>query len=492
MASRLGEKARKKKMAEEAAAQEGSVRRRAAVREQVEARPKKVSKKFKPAQDDIAESAPVSLSDAIKQTLNTGTTYNQKKPRRSLLDPPTDPQLPAGVGSATTYNPGTDTTKTQLITPDDVATSLTEQPPKPPITVSNPRESVPAAPTTFTDLPNVPMIQKFEYVYDPITKTRTKQMVSKPASLSAQQEQQIENAVKERVLKLSTETQEQYETRLARVISQDKDFALKGISVADRQKAISDEAAKFRAQEAKYTMTEEQRLETVRLREERAKLVESLGLDPNRKYSGSYLAEIEKRQNDPFTPVIEGLTWFADNVVANVIPLAGPLGGILAQAYKNFAPPTSKFYTEADFDDKVVNFLVSNVEDKAKDLLMGQLKGTVGFAKNLAKGYRRVDLKGGEGLAGAATGRLALQESATRIPGGRTFTEGVGNIRGPQAIGTRADFGDTRIGPLPATRAPQAPQRLQAQRTDVLISPRAARGAIARPARGTARPVARQ
>lgn len=45
MASRLGEKARKKRMDEEQAAIEGSVRRRAAVREQIEAKPRKGVKK---------------------------------------------------------------------------------------------------------------------------------------------------------------------------------------------------------------------------------------------------------------------------------------------------------------------------------------------------------------------------------------------------------------------------------------------------------------
>ena len=476
---------------EEQAAQEASVRRRAAVREQVQAQPKKGTKKYKPAQDDIAESAPVSLSDSIKQSLNTGTTYNQTKPRTSLLDPPKEPKLPDGVGSATTYNPSTEIANTQIITPNNVVNSLTEQPQTAPITVSIPRQEVPPAPTTFTDLPNVPMIQEYKYVYDEATKKRTKQLVSRPASLSAQQEQQIEQAVKERVVKLSNETKEQYEARVARVIAQDKDFALKGTSVADRQKAISDEAAKFNAEAAKYTMTEEQRLESVRAMKERAELVEKLGLDPNRKYSGSYLAEIEKRQNDPFTPVVEGLTWFADNVMTEVIPLAGPLGAIMAQAYKNFAPPTSKFYTQADFDDKIVNFLTSNVQDKAQDVLMGQLKNTLKFGKNLAKGYRRVDLEAG-GLAGAITRGSSVQQGTSKIIGGNQYSNVAGNIRGPQAVGARADFGDAKIGPLPATRAPQAPQRLQAQRSDVLISPRAARGAIARPARGVARPVARQ
>ena len=334
------------------------------------------------------------------------------------------------------------------------------------------------------------MIQEYKYVYDPVTKTRTKQLVSKPASLSAQQEQQIEKAVKERVPKLSSESQEQYETRLARVIAQDKDFALKGTTVADRQKAIAEEAAKFNAEAAKYTMTEEQRLESVKAMKDRAELIEKLGLDPNRKYSGSYLAEIEKRQNDPFTPVLEGLTSVADTVLSEVLPLAGPLGGVMAQAYKAFAPPTSKFYTESNFDDKVVSFLTSNVQDKAQDVLMGQLKNTLKFGTNLAKGYRRVDLEGG-GLAGAVTGGTSAQHATSKILGGNQYSQAAGNIRGAQAIGTKADFGTARVGPLPSDSVPQAPQRLVAPRTDVLVSPRGARGPIARPVRNVARPVAR-
>ena len=490
MASRLGEKSRKKKMEEEAklaASAEASVRRRQAVREQVEAKPKKVAKKFEKKADtipDVAESAPVSLSDSIKQTLYTGSTAKQSTPKPSVLDPPKQPEIPAGVATATTYNPDTQTTQTVVKPAETIKTDIVSavpsipQTPAKPITVSNPRETVPTAPITSV-LPDVPMIQEYKYVYDPITKTRTKQLVSRPATLSAAQEQQIQQAVKDRVPKLSSESQEQYETRLARAIEQDKAFALKGVSVEERQKALQQESQQRLAEQAKYTMTEEQRQETVQAMKDRAELVDKLGLDPNRKYSGSYLAEIEKRQNDPFKPVLEGLTWVADNVVTNVIPLAGPLGGVLAQAYKNFAPPTSKFYQDANFDDKVVNFLVSNVEDKAKDLLMGQLKNTLGFAKSIGQGYRRVDLEGG-GLVGAATRGNALQNASSKIFGGRQYSDVAGNIRTPSTIGTRAELPTGKIGPLAPVVSPQAPKALAAQRTDVLISPRAARG-VARP-----------
>lgn len=496
-----------------AATAEASVRRRVAVREQIEANPKKTkSKRFEPKVDtaDIVESAPVSLSDTIKQTLYTGSTAKQSTPRTSVLDPPKEPVVPAGVATATTYNPETERTST-VVKPaetvkDDIvsfapaapaapampttpAAPVTPVAPVNSITVSNPRETVPVAPITSV-LPDVPMIQEYKYVYDPLTKTRTKQLVSKPATLSAAQEQQIQQAVKDRLPKLSSESKEQYETRVAKVIAQDKDFALKGIPVADRQKAIADEAAKHVAEQSKYTMTEQQRQETVQAMKEREELVAKLGLDPNRKYTGSYLAEIEKRQNDPFKPVLEGLTTIADTVLSEVVPLAGPLGGIMAQAYKAFAPPTSKYYQESNFDDKIVNFLASNVQDKAQDLLMGQLKNVAGFAKSAAQGYRRVDLEGG-GLTGAVTGSSALQNAGSKIFGGNQYSDAAGNIRAASNIGVKAELPTAKVGPLAPSTAPQAPQRLVAPRTDVLISPRAVRGPIARPVRGVARPMAR-
>jgi hypothetical protein len=476
MASRLGEKARKRKMTEEEqAAQEGSVRRREAVREQVQAKPKVAKERKKPiSTENVAESAPVSLSDTLKESLNKGSTYSEPTPRTSVLDPPKEVKLPESIAANTTYNPETGQAKTEVRTGNDVGRDIVGIPSTTP-TATIPRETVPPAPATAT-LPDVPMIQKYEYVYDPITKTRTKKLVSKPATVSAAQAQQVEQAAKNSVVKLSTESQEQYETRLANVIDQNKKLALGGITSQQRSEAIATNAANINEANKKAI-------------EDQAKTEKAYFDDPWVKERLAKKAAFE-RENEIFNPILNGLTWVADNVASEVMPLAGPLGGIMAQAYKAFAPPTSKFYENNNFDDKVVNFLASNVQDKAQDLLLGQLKNTAKFAGNLAKGYRRVDTKGG-GLAGGLTGNLSVQEAGSKITGGNMYTPGVGNIRGNIGASARADFGDVRVGPLPATRPAQAPQRLVAPRTDVLLSPRGARGPIARPVRGVARPVAR-
>jgi hypothetical protein len=472
MASRIAEQARKKKLTEQAAA-EGSVLRRKAVREQVSApRGSRIAANAAPA-DDVAESAPVSppqptnLSDALKQTLFQGSTAGLKNAQSSVLDPPREPIIPSSIASATTYNPETERHSVEVKSNETVHSNITGALPQAPVVASNPREEVPPAPITSV-LPDVPMIQKYEYVYDPITKTRTKQLVSKPATISAAQAQQIEQAVKDRLVKLSSETQEQYEVRLARVIAQDKDFALKGVSVADRQKAISDEAAKHVADLAKFTMSEDERVRTQAAMKERQELIEKLGLDPNVKYSQSYLDAIKARQEDPFTPIVQGLTDVADVVVGHILPLAGPLGGVVAQAYKSFAPPTSKFYTDQEFGNKVVDFLVDNVQDKAKDLAMGQLKSVVGAAGNIAKGYRIVGKETGSTVGDKLAGSFARQADTTQMVGGRSFPAG-SNIRGTLPVPSPSG---PAIGGLPRVRDAPVPRAFNVQRNDVILSPR--------------------
>jgi hypothetical protein len=411
MASRLGEKARKKKLEETAAIADASVRRREAVQQQLAPTPAPVRQK--------------KLSDSIKETLNQPLSAPSSTPRTSVLDPPPEPKLPETVSAITTYNPQTQRHAVEVKTPEDIRKDIIDVTPSPTKTLSTRQESVTPTPAVAA-MPTVPTVQRYEYVYNPETKTRTRQLVTVPAPTTSE----------------------------------------------ERKTAIAEQAAKIVGEREKISLTEAERLETQKAMQDRREYVEKLGLDPSRKYTASYLQEIEKRQKDPFKPVLEGLTFVADEVITNVLPiLGGAAGAVVSQAYKNFAPPTSKFYQDVNFEDKVVNFLADNAQDKAKDLLMGQLKGIGSAAKTAAQGYRRV----GTGRTSALSDRLVnVQEASTKIPGGTQFTAGVGNIRGAAAMGTKPDFGSASVGPL-AKGAVPVPK--------ALVSPRQARGVV--------RPVAR-
>jgi len=406
MASRLAEKARRKKLEEITGGIDASVRRREAVREQLAPTTAPVRQK--------------KLSDSIKESLDQSVSAPVSTPRTSVLDPPPEPKLPPNVAAITTYNPQTQRSSTEVKTPTDIRKDIVDVTPSPTKTLSTIQEAVTAAPAV-TPLPTVATPQRYEYVYNPETKTRTRQLVSTPAVTTSEA----------------------------------------------RKQAIAEQAAKIVGERERISLTEAERVETQKAMQDRREYVEKLGLDPSRKYTASYLQEIEKRQKDPFKPVLEGLTFVADEVITNVLPiLGGAAGAVVSQAYKNFAPPTSKFYKDVNFEDKVVNFLADNAQDKAKDLLMGQLKGIGSAAKTAAQGYRRV----GSGRTSALSDRLVnQQEASTKIPGGTQFTAGVGNIRGAAAMGTKPDFGNATVGPLArgATQAPKA-----------LVSPRQARGVV--------------
>ena len=390
MASRLGEKARRKKLEEITGGIDASVRRREAVREQLAPTAAPVRQK--------------KLSDSIKETLDQSVSSPVSATRTSVLDPPPEPKLPSNVSAITTYNPETQRSSTQVKTPTDILKDFTNVTPSPTKTLSTVNNTVTPTPAVAS-LPTVPMVQRYEYVYNPATNTRTKQLVTVPA--------------------ISTS-----EDRKVAIANQASNI------VADRQKDIEDQAK-----------TEKAYFDDPFVKE---RLAKKAAFD---------------RENAIFNPILEGLTFVADEVLTNVLPLAGPLGGVISQAYKNFAPPTSKFYKEANFEDKVVSFLADNAQDKAKDLLMGQLKGIGSAAKTAAQGYRRV----GSGRTSALSDRLVnQQEAVTKIPGGTQFPTG-SNIRTPSGLNPKADFGSANVAPLArgATQAPKA-----------LVSPRQARGVV--------------
>ncbi len=54
-------------------------------------------------------------------------------------------------------------------------------------------------------------------------------------------------------------------------------------------------------------------------------------------------AEMRRRRDSPFTPIVQGLTDVADFAVKNIANKVG-VPKIVTEAYKAFAPPTSEFY----------------------------------------------------------------------------------------------------------------------------------------------------
>jgi len=70
----------------------------------------------------------------------------------------------------------------------------------------------------------------------------------------------------------------------------------------------------------------------------------------NRKVA-EWNAEMRRRKDSPFTPIVEGLTKAGDFLVGKVAPLIG-VPSIVTNAYKNFAPPGSEYYQEGSLEQK--------------------------------------------------------------------------------------------------------------------------------------------
>jgi hypothetical protein len=174
------------------------------------------------------------------------------------------------------------------------------------------------------------------------------------------------------------------------------------------------------------------------------------------------MKEARAKEDAFFNPIVQGLTDTMDVLVHALPVLGGSAGGVLAQAYKNFAPPTSQFYQDKSMGDKTVSFLKDNVQDKLKDLGTGIAMSQVKNGINLVKGYRPVSI----------SNKTATKNFGIGAPS-------VNNPVAPLREGSQFYFPKTApatpnipIGPLPKPAVTQAPQRLQAQRTDNLINQR--------------------
>ena len=247
--------------------------------------------------------------------------------------------------------------------------------------------------------------------------------------------------------KRSFESPQQYSERIDSVIAQQERLASKGITEGERASAIVKQAQGITEQRAK----EQQAQKTVE---------ETYFNDP---WVQERLAmkEARARSDAIFNPIVQGLTDTMDVLVHALPVLGGSAGGVLAQAYKNFAPPTSQFYQDKSFGDKTVDFLTENVKDKVKDLGTGIAVSQLKNGVNLVKGYRPIALTNKSAVKNFGIGSPSVNNPVAPLREGSQF----------YVPKTAPATPTTPITSLPA-RSVQAPQRLQAQRTDVLISPR--------------------
>lgn len=282
----------------------------------------------------------------------------------------------------------------------------------------------------------------------PMENLKTIENVIKQQSQPKAQEIQVNTraSIEARLPKRSYETPQQYTERIDRVIAQEQQLASKGISASDKASAIVKQA-----QDITQQRENEQKAQ--------AQTQQAYANDP---WVQERLAmkEARERENAIFMPIVQGLTDVADVMVHALPILGGSAGGVLAQAYKNFAPPTSQFYQDKSMEDKTISFLKDNVMDKVKDLgtgvAMSQLKNGV----SLVKGFRPISISNKTATKNFGIGAPSVNNPVAPLREGSQFY-----------VPKTAPAPSVNIGNLPA-KATQAPQRLNAQRTDVLISPR--------------------
>lgn len=423
MASRL---AKKKKEEEQLAP--ASRRRQAQVRAMVEAPQVQAQPKPKPQPKP-------NLSNSIKETLNKPLVSRTEVPNTSALDPTIGKPKDAVVR----FDPIANTHRVEDILGNKLDTSPAEVKK---VAATTPLPEKPKTTTT-----------KVIYEYNPATQTRERKVVT------------VDTTTPTTTDKVETWLKQQEEQKQA------------------LQKAYED---RTNTQEFKDMM--KQNTEIERAFEERKAKVGLTG----KNVSEEQLAAYEKDYNSTASKIVRGLTKAADVIVADIAPIVGgPAGVALAQVYKAYAPEGSEYYQNKSFGDKTVDLITDMTKDKAKDVALGSLK-TVGNAIQAgAKGFRQLDKKSGNILERAV---VPTQRGTSKIAGGKSFPEG-SNIRGaqpstpstvpaaqPLQSGTKLQLPPkqpatvpkaqpTRIGPLPRGKQ-QAPQRLQAQRTDVIISQR--------------------
>lgn len=207
--------------------------------------------------------------------------------------------------------------------------------------------------------------------------------------------------------KRSYETPAQYAERIDRVLASNQKLASQGVSESQKASAIVSQA---------QAITNQRKAE----QEAQAKTQEAYANDP---WVQERLAMKEARAKEDafFNPIVQGLTDTMDVLVHALPILGGSAGGVLAQAYKNFAPPTSQFYQDKSMGDKTVSFLVDNVQDKVKDLgtgiAMSQLKNGV----NLVKGYRPISISNKTAVQNFGIGKPSVNNPVAPLREGSSF-----------------------------------------------------------------------
>ena len=320
-----------------------------------------------------------------------------------------------------------------------------------------------ATPKQDTITPQISTLQNDQNIrYDPAT-DRTQIVTSTPSQnlesiqkviSSIPSTQTSAPAVSSRTIleaqnpKRSYETPQQYTERIDRIVASQQKLASQGISQSDKASAIVSQA---------QAITNQRKSE----QEAQAKTQQAYANDP---WVQERLAMKEAREREDafFNPIVQGLTDTMDVLVHALPILGGSAGGVLAQAYKNFAPPTSQFYQDKSMEDKTLSFLKDNVQDKLKDLGTGIAVSQLKNGVNLVKGYRPISMSNKTATKNFGLGTPGVHNPVARLPEGSQMSY-------PR---TTPSVPTTPIAPLPKPAVTQAPQRLNAPRTDVLISPR--------------------
>lgn len=215
------------------------------------------------------------------------------------------------------------------------------------------------------------------------------------------------SSIEARLPKRSFETPQQYTERIDRVIAQEQRLQRAGITAGQRADAIVKQAQGITEQREKEQKAQQQ--------QEQAYF--------NDPWVQERLAmkEARAREDAIFNPIVQGLTDVMDVFVHALPVLGGGAGGVLAQAYKNFAPPTSKFHQNISMEDKTVNFLTENLKDKAKDLGTGIAVGQLKNAVNLAKGYRGISLSNKTAVKNFGIGKPSVNNPVAPLREGSTM-----------------------------------------------------------------------
>lgn len=248
---------------------------------------------------------------------------------------------------------------------------------------------------TTTPSQNLETIQKVISSIPSTTSSAPAPVVSSRATVEAQNP------------KRSYETPQQYSERIDRVVASQQKLASQGISQSDKASAIVSQA---------QAITSQRKAE----QEAQAKTQQAYANDP---WVQERMAMKESREREDafFNPIVQGLTDTMDVMVHALPILGGSAGGVLAQAYKNFAPPTSQFYQDKSMGDKTVSFLKDNVNDKLKDLGTGIAMSQVKNGVNLVKGYRPISISNKTATKNFGIGAPSVNNPVAPLREGSSF-----------------------------------------------------------------------